>query len=487
MPPGSVRFRRGTFRRDRAASPGAPARGRTLLVVSSVATRNRWTFAVGTVGRDMVYILVSLYLVYYLTEAVDVSDGVLAWVTGLTLAARLFDAVMDIVMGGVVDNTRSRWGAYKPWILGGALASGVLTVCLFTDLSLSDTGYVVFFAVVYLLWGLAWTSNDIPYWSLLPSLTLDSRERERVSALTKIFATIGTALAVVLVIPVTTALTAAFGRTGAWTAFAAAAVVIMWLGQAATLVGVKEPGIAVEQPKTTPRELVRAVTVNDQLLTVAITQTLFMIGYVTTTSFGTYFFKYAYGDEAMYTPFGAVLLLSQVLGFLVFPLVNRRLRRGRLYALAIGMVVLGYVAFFFAPMNMVAIAVCGLLVFVGQAWVSLLMLLFIAETVDYGHLKLGRRNQAVTFALQPFINKVGAALSTGIVSATVIASGINDARTPADVTPSGLLLLRISMLALPCALIVIGYLVYRARYRLDEAAYADVLARLRASGQLVDS
>ena len=91
---------------------------------------NRWTFAVGTVGRDMVYTLVALYLTFYLSDVLDLPDGTLLWVSGLLLAARLVDAVTDILMGAVVDNTRSRWGQFKPWILGGALASAVMTVLL---------------------------------------------------------------------------------------------------------------------------------------------------------------------------------------------------------------------------------------------------------------------------------------------------------------------------------------------------------------------
>ena len=104
--------------------------------------RNKWTFGVGTVGRDMVYTLVSMFLVVYLTEVVNLPNDQLWWATTLILAARLFDAVADIVMGAVVDNTRTRWGHYKPWIAGGAIASATITTLLFTDLHLSGGAFV---------------------------------------------------------------------------------------------------------------------------------------------------------------------------------------------------------------------------------------------------------------------------------------------------------------------------------------------------------
>ena len=452
-------------------SPGSP---------DALFARNRWTFGVGTLGRDMVYALVSLYLIFFLTEVLNASDTFMWWAGWLILAARLFDAVMDIVMGSIVDNTRSRWGHYKPWILAGAVASSVCTLLLFTDLGLPDAAYVAVFALLYLLWGLTWTMNDIPYWSLLPALTLDQQQRERIGALAKIFSTIGLFSVVVAILPVTKALG---DGTRAWLLFTAGVVVIMLAGQAVTLVGVREPKLAVEQPKVTLRELGSVVVRNDQLLWTAISMVLFMTGYVTTTSFGTYFFKYAYRDEGMYTPFGAVLGVAQLTGFLIFPLFRRRFSRRTLYTAATGSIVAGYVLFFFSPMNMIWIGIAGLMLFVGQSFVVLLMLVFITDCIEYGHWKLGRRNAAVTFAVQPFINKVGAALATQIVSVVVIVSGINSAPTPDDVSADGLLLMRMAMLVLPLILIVTGYLIYRAKYRIDEAFYARILGELRERGQ----
>lgn len=159
--------------------------------------RNRWFFSVGTLGRDMVYALVSMFLIFFLTDILDLADSTLLWANGLLLGARLFDAVTDIIMGGIVDNTRTRWGQFKPWIGAGAVASGVLTVLLFTDPGVRGGAYVAVFSAVYLLWSLAYTMNDIPYWAMLPALSLDQTERERTGALAKVFATIGLFVVVV--------------------------------------------------------------------------------------------------------------------------------------------------------------------------------------------------------------------------------------------------------------------------------------------------
>ncbi|MEN0072531.1 MAG: glycoside-pentoside-hexuronide (GPH):cation symporter, partial [Propionicimonas sp.] len=464
-----------------AVEPRPSASG---IGAAGLERRNRWAFGVGTLGRDMVYTLVATFLITYLTEVLSLRDSTLLWVSALVLGARLFDAVMDIVMGSIVDNTRSRWGHYKPWILAGVLASSVFTILMFSDLGLPEEVFIVAFALIYLLWGLSWTMNDIPYWALLPALSVNQRARERTGAIAKIFATVGLFLVVVLVIPVTTALSGTLGTRGAWQAFAIGVVVIMLAGQLVTLVGVKEPKIAVEQTHTTLREVAGVVVRNDQLLWTAVAMVLFMTGYLTTTTFGVHFFKYAYGDVEMFTPFGGVLVISMLIGFLTFPLLRKRWSRQTIFTAAIGLILAGYLAFFFAPMDIVAIGAAGLALFIGESYVVLLMLVFISDTIDYGHWKLGRRNVAVTFALQPFINKVGAALSFQIVAITLVAAGINEATAVGDVTADGLVLMRVMMLVMPAVLILASYLIYRWKYRIDEDFHARIIADLKQQGQL---
>ncbi|MEG2633903.1 MAG: MFS transporter, partial [Oscillospiraceae bacterium] len=239
-----------------------------------------------------------------------------------------------------------------------------------------------------------------------------------------------------------------------------------------------------QEEHTTLKGMLRAIFKNDQLLYTAISMALFMIGYVTTTSFGQYFFKYAYGDINMYSIFGGVLGVSQIAALAVFPIFSKRYERKTLYAAATALVVIGYIVFFFAPMNMIFIGLAGMLLFVGQAFIQLLMLMFLADTIEYGQWKLGKRNDSVTFALQPFINKLGGAVASGIVGATVILSGINDAQTAADMTSGGLLMLKISMLVLPLLCILAGYMIYRKKYIIDKAMYDRILNELEERGDI---
>lgn len=214
--------------------------------------RNKYTFGIGTVGRDMVYTLVSMYLMFYLTDVAMLPTDTIWWITGIILAARIFDALNDPVMGVIVDNTHTKYGKFKPWIALGGLLAGVLTVLLFTDFGLSGAGYVGVFAVLYLLWGISFTANDISYWSMMPSLSLKQEEREVIGSVARIFANVGLFVVVAGIVPVTQLLGEALGSPErGYTAFAVTIVVIMWLGLCVTLFGVREPRL-VEKKQCIP-------------------------------------------------------------------------------------------------------------------------------------------------------------------------------------------------------------------------------------------
>jgi melibiose permease/lactose/raffinose/galactose permease len=387
-------------------------------------------------------------------------------------------------MGVIVDNTRSRIGKYKPWIAIGAVTSALFTVLLFTDFGLTGAGFVALFAVVYLFWGMSYTAHDISYWSMLPSLSSDQKEREKIGAVARICANVGLFFVVAGIIPLTELLGSMFGSlTTGWFVFALSVSVIMVAGLCVTFFLVKETKQEIKQ-STPLRELLNIIFKNDQLSFTALSMSLFQIGYLTTTTFGIYFFKYAYGDEGMYSTFALVLGLSQIAALVVFPLISKRLERGPFFTMAMILVAVGYVVFFFAPMNMIPIGVAGVLIFVGQSFIQLLMLMFLADSVDYGHWKLGKRNDSVSFSLQPFINKSGGAIASGVVSLVLILSGINEAETAAEVTSGGLLMMKIAMLVFPMVCIIVCYIIYKRKYKIDRAFYEKIQADLKERGEL---
>lgn len=442
--------------------------------------RNRYTYGLGTFGRDMVYTMVSMYLMFYLTDILNLTAGDIWWITGIMLCARIFDAMNDPVMGVIVDNTHTRWGRFKPWIVIGLVLASVFTILLFTDFGLTGGAFIAVFGIVYVLWGISYTMNDIAYWSMIPSLTKDQKEREKMGSIARICADVGLFLVVALLVPVTEALGSAFGSMQrGYFVFVLILTAIMIGFQLITVFGVREPAqddTDPEQTHTTLREMVRVIFRNDQLLIAAIAMALYMTGYCTTTSFGLYYFKYVYGDESVYTLFAVVLGVSQIAALSVFPLLSKRWNRRSLYLFSTILVTAGYILFFLTPGGMLLpVAAAGILIFVGEAFMQLMMLMFLTDTVEYGEWKFHKRNDSVTLSLQSFINKFGGAIAGGITGAVVIISGMKTAETAADMTPGGIVILKAAMLILPLILILAGFILHRRKYILDEEMYAQVI------------
>lgn len=468
--------------------------------------RNKYCFGLGTVGRDALYTLISMYLITYLTEVVGLSDGQLAIIGTLMVAFRVFDALNDPIMGTIVDNTNTRWGKFKPWIVFGALASGIFTILLFADLGLSGNAYIVFFAVAYLLWGISFTTNDISYWSLMPAISKDQKVREGIGAIARICANIGMFSVVVLY----TMVPDIFGMSPkkSYFAFTVIIVAIMWIFQLVTVIGVKEDRSELKkQQHTSLKGMVEALVKNDQLMVTAVAMALFMIGYCTTTSFGVYYFKYAYKNEGTYMVFAAVLGVAQLTALSIFPQFSKKYTRKQLYTGAMIAVVIAYILFFFSFEKLPVIIVAGLILFFAQAFIQLLMLLFLADAVEYGEWKLKKRNESVSFAVQPFINKMGGAIGTAVVTATLIISGINpvsqqiteieeNIATMTDpaaiaaaqqqitdlingVVGTPLWIMKIAMMLLPLVCIVIGFVIYSKKFKIDEKMYAQIVSDLK--------
>ncbi len=441
--------------------------------------KNRYFFGLGTVGRDMAYTIVSLYLMFYYTDILRLSNTAIWWVTAFMFSFRVFDALNDPIMGTIVDNTRTRWGKFKPFILLGALTSGVLTVILFTDFGLQETGTIALFSIVYLFWGISFTVNDISYWSMMPTLSKDQKEREKIGSIARICANVGLFSVVVGITPITNALGLALGdMKSAYTVFALGIVVLLWGFQLFTLIGVKEEKIETEPEKTDLRGMLKALFKNDQLLVTAVAMALFMMGYNITTVFGLHYFKYIFGDESMYSIFALVLGVAQLTALSVFPLFSKKYTRKQLYKYSTILVIVGYLIFFFSPQSIVYIIIAGLCIFFAQAFIQLLMLVFLADTIEYGEWKLGKRNESVSFAVQPFINKMGGAVASGFLGVTVILSGMNMAISAADMTPEGILLVKSVMLLVPLVLITVSFIIYSKKFKIDKDFYEKIIKEI---------
>ena len=145
-------------------------------------------YGVGALGKDMACGIVNTFLMFYFTDVVGLAP---AFLGVLFMAARIWDAINDPMAGWLVDNTRGRMGKFRPWILAGTLSNTAVLLVLFSNPSIRGAGQYVFYSVVYILWGMTYTLEDISYWSMIPALADDEAERNTISVIPRIFAAAG--------------------------------------------------------------------------------------------------------------------------------------------------------------------------------------------------------------------------------------------------------------------------------------------------------
>lgn len=452
--------------------------------MNSLQKRNKYCFGLGTIGRDMFYSFEANALLYFLSNVLSLPLATFAAVTMVLSVMRIFDALNDPITGLVIDNIRSPWGKFKPAILVGGVVSVIFYLVLFGNVG-SGVSFVVVFAVAYLLWDISYGVNDIAYWTLLPALTTDQKLREQYGAFARICANIGMYIIMVGWQPITSAL----GNTpSAWFMVAVVVSVLYLVFLCFPLLGVKEPKHAAQsEEQTTLKQMWTALVKNDQLMWTTLAMGLFMVGYCTTTGYAMYYMQYLFGDAGMYAVLAGVCGIAQLAALMIFPAVSKRFNRNQMYTGATILVIVGYLLFTFAEVSIVMIALSAVIIFVGQAFIQLLMLMFLTDTIEYGQWKLGKRNESVTFSIQPLVNKIGGALSTALIGGSVILAGIKTGDTAAEaIDAGGKLIVKCAMFLLPLLFIVAGYVIYKRKFKLSEEFYGEIVSDLRARGELAE-
>ena len=194
---------------------------------------------------------------------------------------------------------------------------------------------------------------------------------------------------------------------------------------------------------------------------------------------------YVYGNKDMYAVLAAVVGMAQLLALVIFQSFSKRMPREKLYLLATILVMIGYAIFFFAEVSIILIAVGALFIFIGQAFIQLLMLMFLEDTIEYGQWKNGKRSESITLSVQPLINKIGGAVSMGITSLMLVWSGIKVGETAAEsISASGQFTVKLMMIVLPVVFILAGYIIYRCKFKINKEMYDRIISDLRVRGEL---
>ncbi|WP_122638211.1 melibiose:sodium transporter MelB [Romboutsia sp. Marseille-P6047] len=438
--------------------------------------KEKYSYGIGALGKDLVYAIVSTYLMIYFTDVVGLKP---AFVGTLFLAARLWDTINDPMMGMIVDNTRTKWGKFRPWIFIGTVLNAVVLVFLFRKPDLEGTSLYVYFSVMYILWGMTYTIMDIPYWSMIPALSRNKEEREEVSVIPRIFASTAWLIIGALGIWIVKVLGGGDAVRG-YGKFAFIIAIIFVISSLITCINVKE---RTETPKNaekvTFKQTLNIIRRNDQL--VVFIGIVLGMNLVMQISGGTaiYYFKYVTGDENLFSFFTTFAGLAEIAGLMLYPILTKKIGRETVFKIGGILPIVGFilllVAGYIAPQNIVYIAISGIVLKLGSGLLLGSTTVMLADVVDYGQFKLGTRNESIVFSVQTLLVKCASAVSGWLVGVGLDMVGYV---AGAEQTAMTILGLRFLMVGVPIISAIVMCTIYVFKYKLNGEYHDNILKSL---------
>ena len=308
---------------------GAPTAGIGLEAASEkkyLKWYNKVGYGSGDVAGNVVYVLLSAFVMIYLTDTAGLNAGV---VGTLMMVSRLFDGFSDIIFGALLDRTNTRMGKARPWMLWGFVGCAAMLIAIFAiPTSLGDTAKYAWFFIAYtLLNAVFYTANNIAYSSLTALITRNGAERVQMGSIRFMFA-FGTNL---LIQSVTVGGVALFG--GGAVGWRTMAIIYALLGLAVNtlsvlsvkelppeeLAGEEEP----QEDKLSVGESAKMLVSNKYHLIILIVFLLTQI-FTAMLNMGIYFMKYILGDESLLGTFAWAINVPLIVGLMITPLVVSR-------------------------------------------------------------------------------------------------------------------------------------------------------------------
>ncbi len=467
----------------------------------NISNRNKWTYSIGGIGRDMLFVLVAMFMLAYVQYTVKLSVGQFAAISVIIIVARIFDGFNDPIMGLIIENTRFKGGKFRPWIMIGGLSCFIVTVLLFT-VRPEGWAFVVFFGILYISWGITYTINDIAYWSLLPNLARDNETRNNLTNLVIIFASIGQFIAGGLIPVLVT------GNAVMMYKIIGVSIAVIFIAfTSLTFFGVQETINHERKEKVSLKKMYHILVRNDQLRVMTISLLLYTIAMELFIALALNYFYLRFGYNGEYlTMFTVIFGLGTIASLAVFGVISNKVPRMKILGISMVFLVIGYIVFFMTgivfPMVEIVLFIAAFFSFFGIGLFYVTMVVLTANTIEYNQYKTGERNESIIFSVRPLMTKIGAAIQQMIVSGVLILSGvltissqiadleiekgkglIDEITEPANTILSTgtfemVLMVKSAMALIPLLCMILVYIIIKKKYIISEEFFDKMVAEI---------
>lgn len=380
----------------------------------------------GDLASNLILVLSSTFVTFFYTDALGLNPAIIG---SIMMFSRIFDGISDILMGFVMDHTKSKHGKARPWLLWLALPIGISLILMFCVPQMGDFGKYVYIAITYnLVTTVLYTAINIPYGALTSLMSRDQDERMVINIFRMTMAQIGSLLINAFTLPLVNTLGGSIHQKSwilASVIYGLIAMALFLMCFFKTKERVKVANIQPVEKKLSFVSSLKICIKNDQwLILVAIWVTM-SFGMAMGMGVGTYYAKYILGNENLAGFLMAISILPVVLIMPLLPQVIRKI--GKCKVAIIGGIIgtIGQLMMAINPTSFIWLVVCSVIKGIGQAATAGTMFAMIADTIEYGHWKTGVRTEGMLYSSTTFGAKIGAGVGGAAAMAILGAAGYN--------------------------------------------------------------
>ena len=456
--------------------------------------KSRLSYAAGAFGNDVFYATLSTYFIMFVTTHLfntgdpKQNSHYVLLITNIIAILRILEVFIDPLIGNMIDNTHTKYGKFKPWVVGGGIISSIALLLLFTDLGgLNKTNpflYLVLFGIIYLVMDVFYSIKDIGFWSMIPALSLDSHEREKMATFARIGSTIGANIVGVAIMPIVLFFSmtnsSGSGDKSGWFWFAFIVALIGVITSIAVGIGTREveSKLRDNKEKTSLKQVFKVLGKNDQLMWLSLGYWFYGLGINTLNALQLYYFTFILGDSGKYSILYGLNTVVGLVSVSLFPSLAGKFNRKRLFYGCIAVMLGGIGIFSIAGTSLPMILTAAELFFIPQPLVFLVILMIISDSVEYGQWKLGHRDESLTLSVRPLVDKLGGAMSNWLVSTFAVAAGMTTGASASTITTHQQSIFKLSMFGFPAAAMLIGAFIIARKITLTEARHAKIVEEL---------
>ncbi len=387
---------------------------------SKLAKSEKFFYGIGDMGNNVAYGAVGFYFVFFLTDVAGISP---VWAGYIFMISRMWNAVCDFIMGIVSDNTKTRFGRRRPFLLFGAIPLGIAFAILWVVPFSGNTQLVIYYTFAGILFNTLYSLVSIPYNALLPELSQDYDERTSISGYKMALSFVGTLLSAVgatlivdTIYPGKSMYAVSYPIMGK--VLGLILIVSILLAFARTKERVKSKDVEIQGNVFKNLKSLAKLREFKLVLGVFIFN---MIAFDVIMALYIYFMRYALkiSDDLSFI-FMAVPLVAAIIVTPMWVSISNKLGKKRTYIISAIYFVIPLIACMLMPAGNIPITiVITVLIGVGISASQVLVFSILPDVVEVDELKNGVRREGLIYGATMFIYKIGSALFVAIVTAAM--------------------------------------------------------------------